>query len=312
MKGKIGPAKRNPLPIPRRYIGPPYFVASFAILVAVGVRHHRARRTRERRQRHHQGRQIASYKGKQPRGPHDTPKTTPPRTGFHETERIEATRKQRPLDATGPGGVSAGMPSAPNRHPDRLILASGSPRRRDLLAAWGLKFEVMPANTPEIPRAGELAETMVLRFSGEKARAVAERCPDEPRQWILGADTVVVLGERILGKPEDPTDAVAMLSDLVGQTHRVITGVTLIDSAACQEFSVRVESQVCMRKASIEEIEAYAATGEPLDKAGSYALQGEGRRFVESVRGSETNVIGLPAEETLALLQDAARWEQSA
>ena len=180
------------------------------------------------------------------------------------------------------------------------------------MGAWGLQFEVMPANTPEIPRAGERAETMVLRFSGEKARAVAKRCPDKPRQWILGADTVVVLGERILGKPEDPAGAVAMLSDLVGQTHRVITGVTLTDSAACHELSVRVESQVCMRKATLEEIEAYVATGEPLDKAGSYALQGEGRRFVESVRGSETNVIGLPAEETLALLQNAARWEQSA
>ncbi len=153
---------------------------------------------------------------------------------------------------------------------------------------------------------------MVLRFSGEKAHAVAKRCPDEPRQWILGADTVVVLGERILGKPRDPADAVAMLLDLVGQTHRVITGVTLTDSAARHELSVGVESQVCMRDANLEEIEAYVATGEPLDKAGSYALQGEGRRFVESVIGSETNVIGLPAEETLALLEDAARWEQSA
>ena len=207
-------------------------------------------------------------------------------------------------------------PSLPDpsgdRIPGQLVLASGSPRRRDLLSAMGIAFEVIPADIPEIPREGEAPEPMALRFAKEKARAVASLSPDEPRRWVLAADTIVVLGDRVLGKPKSPEHAVEMLMALVGRTHQVITGVTVTNSTGSEEFSTAVASQVVMRPTPREELEAYVATGEPLDKAGAYALQGEGSRFVEAVEGSETNVIGLPVAETLMLLANAARSERTA
>ena len=205
------------------------------------------------------------------------------------------------------------LPDPPvDQIPRQLVLASGSPRRRDLLSAMGIAFEVIPADIPEIPREGEAPESMALRFAKEKARAVASRSPGEPGRWILAADTIVVLGDQVLGKPKSPEHAVELLTALVGQTHQVITAVTVTDSTGRAEFSTAVTSQVVMRPAPREELEAYVATGESLDKAGAYALQGEGRRFVVAVEGSETNVIGLPVEETLLLLKSAARSEPSA
>jgi septum formation protein len=187
-----------------------------------------------------------------------------------------------------------------------LILASASPRRRDLLTRAGVAFEVLPADVPEERGTGEAPETFASRLAEAKARAVASLVGAEPRRWVLGADTIVVLGAMVLGKPRDPEHAVELLSQLLGQTHRVLTAVSLVASDTGEARTALVESRVRMLTATAAEVQAYVATGEPLDKAGAYALQGEGRRFVAEVEGSETNVIGLPLDETLELLAQAA------
>lgn len=189
--------------------------------------------------------------------------------------------------------------------PSPLVLASASPRRRDLLARAGLRFDVLPADVVEAPRAGEAPHALVERLAAEKAASVRDRLPERPRRLVLGSDTVVVLDAEILGKPRDPEHALAMLRRLAGRTHTVWTGVAVAATGAAS-LSVRsVESRVTIRAAGEAELRAYVATGEPLDKAGSYALQGEGRRLVSRVEGSESNVIGLPLDETLALLAEA-------
>jgi septum formation protein len=190
--------------------------------------------------------------------------------------------------------------------PGSLVLASASPRRRDILSRLGLDFEIRPSDIDESVQPGEKPGELVVRLALGKARAVAEGLGESSRRWVLGADTVVVLGEETLGKPRDPRDAESMLGRLLGQTHRVLTGVAVVDAQSGREFSRAVESDVIMRPASEQEIRDYVAGGEPLDKAGAYALQGDGRRFVRRVIGSESNVIGLPVEETLALLAEAA------
>lgn len=199
--------------------------------------------------------------------------------------------------------------AAPAPEPVRLVLASASPRRRYLLDQAGIQFDVQPANIPEERRSGEAPEAFARRLAREKARAVASQLAAETGSAVLGSDTIVVLGDDVLGKPQDPEHAVELLTRLLGHTHHVITavaiaraGVTDADSPSIRDFAV--SSGVAMRSAGEDEIRAYVASGEPLDKAGAYALQGGGRRFVASVEGSETNVIGLPVEETLALLRE--------
>jgi septum formation protein len=184
-----------------------------------------------------------------------------------------------------------------------VVLASASPRRRELLARAGVPFEVVPSHVDERPRAGEAPEALALRLACEKAVDVARRFPASPRRLVLGADTIVVLGDLVLGKPKDAADAVEMLRRLAGRTHRVLTAIAVVETDRLEPRGRCVESTVVMRKASDAELRAYVATGEPLDKAGAYAAQGEGRRFVERIEGSETNVIGLPIEEALALLR---------
>lgn len=186
-----------------------------------------------------------------------------------------------------------------------LVLASGSPRRRALLERAGVSFEVCPADLQEERGPGEEPGDFARRVAAEKARAVAGRLGTEPPRLVLGADTVVVVEGDVLGKPADATDALALLSRLVGRAHRVLTAVTVVATAPRREYHVLVESRVSMRPASQDELRDYVASGEPLDKAGAYAVQGEGRRFVTALEGSETNVIGLPVEETLALLRRA-------
>jgi septum formation protein len=186
-----------------------------------------------------------------------------------------------------------------------LVLASASPRRRELLARAGVRFEVIPAGIDEDVRPGEAPAALAGRLAREKALAVASRVGPDPARFVLGADTIVVLGESVLGKPRDPRDAEAMLSRLVGRTHRVITAVVVARSHDLGWRARTVESRVRMRPAELEEIRAYVATGEPLDKAGAYAAQGRGRRFVAEIAGSESNVIGLPLDETLDLLREA-------
>ena len=186
-----------------------------------------------------------------------------------------------------------------------LVLASASPRRRALLAAAGIAFEVRPADVPEDALPGEAPRAMAERLAADKALAVARALAGDPGRVVLGADTIVVIGGDALGKPESEEHAVALLRRLVGRSHRVITAVALARVGGGAPRVVSVESEVHMRAADDAEIRAYVATGEPLDKAGAYAAQGEGRRFIERIAGSETNVIGLPMDETLALLRDA-------
>ena len=186
-----------------------------------------------------------------------------------------------------------------------LILASGSPRRRDLLTRAGVSFEIRAVDIDETARPDESPTALAERLAQEKALAAASRVGAPPRRLVLGADTVVALGDDALGKPRDPEHAVELLTRLVGGQHHVVTGVAVVDSESGSVRSRTVTSRVSMREASAEEIRDYVALGECLDKAGAYALQGEGRRFVVHVEGSETNVIGLPVEETLALLAEA-------
>jgi septum formation protein len=186
-----------------------------------------------------------------------------------------------------------------------LILASASPRRRELLRRAGIAFEVIVAGVPEHGQSGESPGDFATRLAAEKALAVARRVGPSPRRQVLGADTIVVVDEAILGKPRDPEHAVQLLERLVGRSHEVITAVAVAASDTLEVRTTAVTTRVRMRPAPPAELRAYVATGEPLDKAGAYAIQGDGRRFVTDVDGSESNVIGLPVEETLALLASA-------
>lgn len=186
-----------------------------------------------------------------------------------------------------------------------LVLASSSPRRRDLLARAGVAFEVMPADIDERARAGERGAAQALRLAREKALAVARRLGGQPPRWVLGADTLVIVDNAVLGKPESEEHAVDLLRRLVGRRHRVVTGVALVDSGDLSVRTRAVESGVRMRPADDAELRAYVATGEPMDKAGGYAAQGRGRAFIEAIDGSESNVIGLPLDDTLGLLREA-------
>jgi septum formation protein len=185
--------------------------------------------------------------------------------------------------------------------PRAIVLASASPRRRELLARAGVAFEARPAHLDESPRRGEPPEETLARLARAKAVAVADAIA-EPARLVLGADTGVLLGDALFGKPRDPAHAVEMLAQLAGRTHRVITEVAIAQTQSGRVWQCRAESRVTMRAATRDEVANYVAGGEPLDKAGAYAFQGDGRVFVSSVEGSESNVIGLPLEETLALL----------
>jgi len=185
----------------------------------------------------------------------------------------------------------------------RLVLASQSPRRRELLASVGLACEVRPAGTDESVRPGELPAGYVRRVAREKAFAVRA----EPGEVVLAADTAVVLGSEVLGKPSDAEDARRMLRALSGKSHVVWTGVCGRRPAApgmeAAEASALVSSTVRFAALSPRQVDWYVASGEPLDKAGAYAVQGAGGALVREVEGSVSNVVGLPLAETLSLLE---------
>ena len=185
----------------------------------------------------------------------------------------------------------------------QLILASASPRRQELLARLGLPFAVRPSHIAEVHPSGPAAQA-VAAVALDKARAVARAWREGPAV-VLGADTEVVLDGRYLGKPRDAADAVRMLRSLSGRTHEVVTGLALVASPLGREETAAVTTRVTMLATGDEAIAAYVATGEPLDKAGAYAVQGLGARLVAQVDGCLTNVIGLPVETTRQLL---ARW----
>ena len=173
----------------------------------------------------------------------------------------------------------------------RLVLASASPRRRELLAQAGFTFEVHPAHIPEDPLPGEDPIAYVVRLAREKAQAVFNELNDSTA-IILGADTTVTLDNHILGKPEDAADAVRMLRMLSGRTHRVMTGIAVV-TAESAEVAAEVTG-VRFLALSDEEIGAYIATGEPMDKAGAYAIQGRAARWIPRIEGCYFNVVGLP------------------
>lgn len=181
-----------------------------------------------------------------------------------------------------------------------LILASGSPRRRELLALLGLPFRVCPAGVEEANHVGESAAAMVTRLSRAKAEALLSRLTSErgvavmPQGLIIAADTTVCLDGEVLGKPADPADALHILRRLRGRPHWVFSSVTVMDTRAARACTITAESQVWMRNYSDEEIAAYVATGDPLDKAGAYAIQYAGFRPVERIIGCYANVMGLP------------------
>ena len=204
----------------------------------------------------------------------------------------------------------------PESHGDKLpqlILASASPRRQELLLQLGFAHWSIPSSIDETSRADESPDSLVVRLSLEKASAISESrvakyCTDEavdrPEQVVvLGADTVIDLDGRILGKPRDEDDAVHMLISLSEKRHRVITGVT-VQAMAGQSKTISVASDVQFAPVSEEAARAYWRTGEPQGKAGGYAIQGMGARFISHLSGSYSNVVGLPLFETAQLLEE--------
>lgn len=185
--------------------------------------------------------------------------------------------------------------------PVSLVLASASPRRREILANLGLRFEIAPADIDETPATNESPTALVERLAREKALEIAARAS---ASFVLGADTIVSIDGEVLGKPRDATHAIELLERLAGRTHRVVTGVAVV-APSREVHQTHVESRVTLYPATRAALERYVAAGESMDKAGAYAFQGEGRRLIEGVDGSESNVIGLPVEETLALLETA-------
>lgn len=177
------------------------------------------------------------------------------------------------------------------------MLASRSPRRAELLNAAGIPFVVRAADIDETARAGELPRDYVLRMAEEKARAV----PVAESETVLAADTTVVLGTEILGKPVDAADAARMLRALAGRWHEVLTGVCILSSDGQMVVDV-ASTAVWFSAMSADEIEAYVASGEPMDKAGAYAIQGIASRWVERIDGSYGNVVGLPVALVYSLL----------
>ena len=188
------------------------------------------------------------------------------------------------------------------RMTDPLVLASGSPRRRELLSVLDIPFTVVVSNEPEPLLEGIAPREQTVQLALRKARAVASTLS---RGWIIGADTIVVLDGEILGKPTDPADAVAMLQRLRGRDHQVFTGIALVNVSSGAEHTMSVPAIVTMREASDDEIAAYVATGEPLDKAGAYGIQGLGGALVAGYEGCFNAIVGLPLCGVAKLLSEA-------
>jgi septum formation protein len=181
-----------------------------------------------------------------------------------------------------------------------LVLASASPRRQELLRKAGISFEVQPADIPEDPLPGEGPQACAERLAREKALVVARQ---RPHDTVLGADTLVVVEGEILGKPLDAADAARMLRTLSGRRHQVITGVCIVHdggSSAASEIT-----SVMMTDIPDQEIAEYAATGEPMDKAGAYAIQGLASRWIPRIEGDYSNVVGLPIALVWRMLKEA-------
>jgi len=182
-----------------------------------------------------------------------------------------------------------------------LILASASPRRKRLLQSVGLDFQIQPSPLEEsgLPSGNPAADAK--KWAQLKSASIAAAFPDS---WILGADTIVVLDGHIFGKPDDRDEAARMLAQLSGRTHEVVTGLCLKKTASGISKTASVLTRVCFKDLTPNEIDAYIRTGEPMDKAGAYGIQGIGAFLVRSIEGSYTNVVGLPLCETLGWLME--------
>jgi septum formation protein len=180
-----------------------------------------------------------------------------------------------------------------------LVLASASPRRQELLRNAGITFEVQPANIPEDPLPGEAAKDYVERLARENALAIASQ---RPHDVVLGADTVVVVDGQLLGKPSDAADATRMLRMLSGRKHEVITGVCVVVRGQSKVASET--TRVTMSELSDKDVAEYVASGEPMDKAGAYAIQGIASRWIPGIEGDYSNVVGLPVALVFRMLRE--------
>ena len=193
-----------------------------------------------------------------------------------------------------------------------LVLASASPRRREILDQLGVTFRVLPSGIDESMLAGETPELHVQRLAREKANEVRQRLHDDnARPVVLAADTIVLIDAQVLGKPSDDADALRMLQLLSGRVHRVLTALAVCEVGGAHQASALFSTEVQFRRLDAAGAAAYIASGEGRDKAGSYAIQGLGAGLVQAITGSYTNVVGMPAAETVDLLRDAgvlASW----
>lgn len=181
----------------------------------------------------------------------------------------------------------------------RLILASSSPRRYELLKQLGLDFEVIPSEVEEDPLPGESPRDHVIRLAEAKALDVGKRFPGT---WVIGADTIVYVDGILLGKPKTREEASKMLQLLSGKEHRVLTGISVRHLNRGKGESEAVETAVKVKSLTTDEMNWYISTGEPFDKAGGYGIQGIGSFMIESIKGSYTNVVGLPLCELMQML----------
>ncbi|MBI4620743.1 MAG: septum formation inhibitor Maf [Desulfobacterales bacterium] len=186
----------------------------------------------------------------------------------------------------------------------KLILASSSPRRKELLKQIGLRFAVVPSGVEEKIKDGECPVDHVLRLAEEKALDVAKDLKDS---WVIAADTIVLVNGEILGKPAGKQDAYQMLLKLSGKEHRVITGFCILNTGNGETIKESVETTVTFKELTEEEIRGYIKTEEPFDKAGGYAIQGKGSFMIREIKGSYTNVIGLPICEVVEALERVGR-----
>ena len=180
-----------------------------------------------------------------------------------------------------------------------LVLASASPRRRQLLSGAGFSLSVWPADIDETPKTAEKPGEFACRMAVEKCHAVARQGVGS---WTVAGDTVVALGERVVGKPADPSEAVEMLRALSGKTHQVISGWCVNGPNGLSRSGINV-AQVRFRSLTNDEIDAYVATGEPMDKAGAYGIQGQGGTLVSSYEGDFSSIIGLPLADVIELFR---------
>ena len=202
------------------------------------------------------------------------------------------------------------MPDPPHPRPqegprnESVLLASASPQRQELLRAAGIGFEAIASNIPELIQPGEKGEQFVRRMAVAKAEQVAAGRPGETR-LIVAADTVVLVNQTVLGKPDSASSAASMLRLLSDRTHVVLTGLCVLEPPRGRRWVETVRTQVRFAPLTEEEIRQYVATGEPLDKAGAYAIQGLASKFVEWIEGCYFNVVGLPVPTPYRMLKQA-------